>query len=493
MNYVLLILCILITALVSYAISHFILRKYYNKQKDLALDNLYSLYATEKDYLQQQNTELGTRLNQTEQNLGKTLQEFNYNKELLNNANQKLIILAKQEAEINDLKDINSQLEQKHTQILQQKQDLAQQVTYFKTKLDLEEKQSLDKINLLQQAENNLSNAFRILANDILEQKSQRFTEQNKHNINLVLEPLKLQLSEFKQKVEQVYEQEGKDRTALSEQVKSMISLNQQLSNDANNLARALKGDNKAQGNFGEMVLERILESAGLVKGISYNVQQMHNNDEGNKIQPDVIINLPDERHIVLDSKTSINAYDDYLHADDEQQKKLSLKKHINSIYSHIDNLHSKKYQQVLGDKTPDFVLMFIPLEPAFSLAINYDVDLWHKAWNKNILLVSPSNLLLIIRIISNIWKQDNKNKNAEQIAKRGGELYDKFVGFIEDMQKLETSIDKSKDIYNQAFNKFKQGKGNVIRQAQMLKELGANANKNLPSNLLDEIEIIEE
>jgi len=476
----------LIASIVTCIMTYFFLEKKFRHQKEQALFEQSNLYNSEKQRLDDNCIYLQERLGEFQVSLQNSTLENQHIKSELDDAKPKLIIFVKQETEINNLKYLNGTLEQKNADLIHEKQDLSNQITHWKTKFEVQEKQTLEKLNLLHNAKENLSSAFKVLANEILEEKSKRFTDQNQQNLHHLLDPLRLQIKDFKDKVELVHQEDIKDRISLNEQVKSMMVLNQQLSLDANNLAKALKGDNKLQGNFGEMILEKILTSAGLIKDINYYTQQSHINEEGLRIQPDIIINLPNERHIILDAKTSINAYNEYDSALDDETKKTSLKKHLQSINSHIDILYGKKYQQVYQDKSPDFVLMFIPLEPAFNLAISNDNNLWHKAWEKNILLVSPSNLILIIRIISNIWKQDNKNKNAQEISKRGGELYDKLCGFLKDFQSIGTSLENAKKNYDEALNKFSQGKGNAVRQAEMLKNLGIENHKKLPQNLLD-------
>jgi len=286
-------------------------------------------------------------------------------------------------------------------------------------RLEAEKRQGAEKIALLQEAREQLSNQFKSLAADILEEKSKRFTEQNQANISQLLEPLQVKLTEFKGKVEEVYVQEGKERSALAEQVRQLMALNRQLSDDAHNLTLALKGSNKTQGNWGEMILEKILESSGLRKSLEYDLQDSHTRADGSRLQPDVVIHLPGEKHIVIDSKVSLTAYEEYMNAD-EMQRDAALKRHLDSVRGHIKGLSEKNYQDIHGVKSLDFVIMFIPLEPAFMLASANDSALWQDAWKRNILLVSPSTLLFVLRTVAHLWRQEQQNKNAQEIARRG-------------------------------------------------------------------------
>ncbi len=420
------------------------------------------------------------------------LTELNTLKDNMQGAQNQLVSLQEKNQYIPILQTEKKDLEDKYIQLLQEKQKMAANIAHLSTKLEHEQIQNLEKISLLQDNKEQLMQTFKILAHDIFEEKSQRFTEQNQVNLNQLLEPLRFQLTDFKGKVEEVYTTEGKERSALVEQVKAMMNLNQQLSKEANNLAKALRGDNKIQGNWGELVLEKVLESGGLRKDFEYQMQESHLNEEGKRIQPDVIVHLPQNRFIIIDAKASINAYTDYIHAETEQIRDIALQKHIESIRLHIKNLAEKNYQNIYGDKSPDFVLMFIPIEPAFMLAIANDNGLWHDAWNKNILLVSPSTLLFVIRMVAQIWRSEYQSQNTKDIVKRGAELYDKLVGFVDDMQKIGDHMTRAKDTYDKAYNKFKGGKGNVIRQAELLKNLGVKPSKQLPDEVIDASMAIE-
>jgi DNA recombination protein RmuC len=360
------------------------------------------------------------------------------------------------------------------------------QVAALTMQLTQERNQSNEKLALLQSAREELTLQFKNLANDILEEKSKRFSEQNQQNLGQLLDPLKTKLQEFQGKVEQVYVQEGKDRSALAEQVRQLMELNKTVSQEANNLTKALKGSNKTQGNWGELVLERVLESSGLRKGEEYDVQESHTLDDGRRLQPDVVVHLPEDRHLVIDAKATLIAYEDYANAEDEKHREVALKRHLDAVRSHIKGLSDKNYQDLYGLKSLDFVLMFIPIEPAFMLAVTHDRELYMDAWNKNVLLVSPSTLLFVVRTVANLWRQEAQTRNAQDIAKRGAELYDKLAGFVEDMESLGTRLNQAQKDYDGAINKLSTGRGNVIRQAEMLKKLGVKPSKSLPAPMVE-------
>jgi DNA recombination protein RmuC len=360
------------------------------------------------------------------------------------------------------------------------------QIATLTTQLTQERSQNAEKIALLQSARDELTHQFKSLANDILEEKSKRFSEQNQQSLGQLLEPLKSRLQEFQGKVEQVYVQEGKDRSALAEQVRQLMELNRTVSQEANNLTKALKGSNKAQGNWGELILERVLETAGLRKGEEYDVQESHTTGDGKRLQPDVVLHLPEDRHLVIDAKATLVAYEDYANAEDEKHREAALKRHLDAVRTHIKGLSDKNYQDLYGLKSLDFVLMFIPIEPAFMLAVTHDRELFMDAWNKNVLLVSPSTLLFVVRTVASLWRQEAQNRNAQEIAKRGAELYDKLAGFVEDMESLGNRLSQAQKDYDGAINKLSSGKGNVIRQAEMLRKLGVKPNKSLPAGMVD-------
>jgi DNA recombination protein RmuC len=327
---------------------------------------------------------------------------------------------------------------------------------------------------------------FKNIANELLEEKSRKFTEQNQTNLNEILRPLNDRIKDFERKVNDVYISDTKDRASLVQQIKQLYELNQQMTKDAKNLTQALKGEVKTQGNWGEVILESILDKSGLVKGREYFKQESITNEEGKRFQPDILIKLPDNKSLIVDSKVSLTAYERYCSTEDEINRQLALKEHINSIKKHIKDLSSKNYQTLYDTGTLDFVLLFMPIEPAFSLAVQNDNSLFNDAFERNIVIVSPSTLLATLRTIANIWKQEYQNRFALDIAKQSGQLYDKFVGFIEDLSSIGKNIKSATESYDKAMNKLSTGRGNLVNSAEKIKNLGAKATKSLPQNILD-------
>ena len=372
------------------------------------------------------------------------------------------------------------QMVQEHTSQLQTQ--LAAQAT----QLEAERRAAHDKLALLAEAREALSHQFKSLANDILEEKSRRFAEQNQLSLGQLLDPLRSRLADFQGRVEQFYDAEGKQRSALAQQVHQLLQLNQALSEDAKNLTQALKGSAKAQGNWGELILERVLESAGLRKGFEYDVQENHLRADGSRAQPDVVIHLPENRHLVIDAKASLLAYEEWAHADDEAVRAGAQRRHLDSVRQHIKGLAERNYQQLYALQSLDFVLMFVPIEPAFMLAVTADNQLYSDAWNRNVLLVSPSTLLFVLRTVAHLWRQEAQTRNAQEIAQRGADLYDHLTAFVEELEKVGKNLGQAQDAYQKAFNKLSKNRGNVIRRAEMLKELGIKPAKALPPALVE-------
>ena len=372
------------------------------------------------------------------------------------------------------------QMAQEHTSRLQTQ--LAAQAT----QLEAERRAAHDKLALLAEAREALSHQFKSLANDILEEKSRRFAEQNQQSLGQLLDPLRSRLADFQGRVEQFYDAEGKQRSALAQQVHQLLQLNQALSEDAKNLTQALKGSTKAQGNWGELILERVLESAGLRKGFEYDVQENHLRADGSRAQPDVVIHLPENRHLVIDAKASLLAYEEWAHADDEAVRAGAQRRHLDSVRQHIKGLAERNYQQLYALQSLDFVLMFVPIEPAFMLAVTADNQLYSDAWNRNVLLVSPSTLLFVLRTVAHLWRQEAQTRNAQEIAQRGADLYDHLTAFVEELEKVGKNLGQAQDAYQKAFNKLSKNRGNVIRRAEMLKELGIKPAKALPPALVE-------
>ncbi|MFN1834129.1 DNA recombination protein RmuC [Balneola sp. MJW-20] len=329
---------------------------------------------------------------------------------------------------------------------------------------------------------------FENLANKILEEKSEKFSKQNREQINQLLNPLGEKLEAFKKKVEETHKDEVEARGSLKQELKQLLELNQKMSEDAKNLTKALKGDSKAQGNWGEVILERILERSGLTKGREYEVQSSVTTEDGKRLQPDVVVHLPDEKFLIVDSKVSLTAYERFSSADSDEEAEAALKQHVSSIRAHVKGLSSKNYQQIHGKKSPDFVLLFIPIEPAFGIALQTDPQLYQDAFDRNIVIVSPSTLLATLATIDSVWKQEYQNKNAMEIADRGGKLYDKFVSFVESMNDIGQRIRQTQDSYDEAMGRLSTGAGNLVRQAEMIRKLGAKASKQLPDELTGEL-----
>lgn len=324
---------------------------------------------------------------------------------------------------------------------------------------------------------------FKNLANDILEEKTKRFSELNQTEITRILKPLGENIDSFKKRVEETYEKGAIQHATLKEQITSLTDLNKRMSEDANNLTKALKGDAKTQGNWGEVVLERILERSGLRKDFEYETQFSGKTEEGNQLRPDVVIHLPDNKYLVVDAKVSLTAYERLMSADTPEEQEHQAKQHLLSLRTHYKALSEKDYSR-LFEHTPDFVLMFIPIEPAFGMAMTHDPNLYNEAFDRNIVLVSPSTLLATMATIKNIWKYEYQNQNALEIAKRGGLLYDKFVGFAEDLEAIGKQLSKTQDIYDSAMGKLSTGKGNLVSRAEKMRELGVDTRKNLPATL---------
>ncbi len=343
-----------------------------------------------------------------------------------------------------------------------------------------------EKLALLNQAKVELGTQFKNLANEILEEKSKRFTEQNQANLGGLLNPLSEKIKEFQTKVEDSYVKESKDRVALGEQVRQLMELNRKLSDDANNLTSALKGSSQTQGAWGELILERVLEGSGLRRGEEYELQESHTLEDGSRLRPDVVIRLPEGRNLVVDAKVSLIAYNEYANGEEQGVRDTALKRHLDSVRTHIKGLSAKNYQDLYQLGSLDFVLMFVPVEPAFMLAVSHDRELFMDAWGKNVLLVSPSTLLFVVRTVAHLWRQEQQSRNAQDIAKRGAELYDKLVGFVADLQKVGERIGQARDSYDAAYGKLTAQRGNVIRQAEMLRELGIKPTKALPVSLVD-------
>ncbi|UKJ07829.1 DNA recombination protein RmuC [Solitalea lacus] len=341
----------------------------------------------------------------------------------------------------------------------------------------------------IQDMHKKLTIQFENIAGKLLEEKSVKFTEQNKLNLDLLLNPLKEKISDFEKKVEKTYDQELRDKISLKEEVKKLFELNQKISEEANNLARALKTDTKKQGNWGEFILERVLERSGLIKGENYTIQSHEMTlvgADGNRYIPDVIVHLPENKHLVIDSKVSLLAYEQWTNTENEEDREKFGRSHVGSIRNHIIDLSNKNYHQLNGLNAPEFVLMFVPIESSFSMAVQTDQDLFGYAWDKKVVIVSPSTLLATLRTVASVWKQEKQNRNVMEIARLSGEMYDKFVGFIGDMEQIDKNLHQSRNAFDKAVNKLSTGRGSLITTAEKVKSLGAKASKQLDAKHLD-------
>lgn len=346
-----------------------------------------------------------------------------------------------------------------------------------------EQKEEVEKL------QEKFTKEFENLANKILEEKSNKFTEQNKENMKNILTPLQDKIQLFEKKVEDTHKESIDYHAALRQQIIGLRDMNIQMSKETINLTKALKGDSKMQGNWGELVLERVLEKSGLEKGREYEVQQAFTTEDGSRVFPDVVINLPDGKKMIVDSKVSLTAYEKYINEEDDILKISYLKEHVNSIKRHVEQLGNKNYHDLYQIESPDFVLLFIPIEPAFAMALNEDTTLYNKAFEKNIVIVTPATLLATLRTIDSMWTNQKQQENALEIARQAGALYDKFEGFVGDLIKIGKKIDESKIEYSGAMNKLVEGKGNLIISVEKLKKMGAKAKKALPESILNRAE----
>jgi len=381
-----------------------------------------------------------------------------------------------------NISEKENSLNQEREKVLELRSKLASMESdYSNLKQKLEENKS--EVEKLQEK---FTKEFENLAIKIFEEKTNKFSEQSKANLSEILNPLREKISEFQNKVEETNKENIKGNASLREQLQMLKDMNQQVTQEAKNLTTALKGQSKTQGNWGEFILESILEKSGLVKGREYVVQESVTAESGKRYQPDVIIKLPENKSIVIDSKVSLIGYEKFVSSEIEHEKELGLREHINSIRSHIKSLSGKKYQNLYQLESLDFVLMFMPIEPAFALAVQNDQSIFNDAFEMNIVIVSPSTLLATLRTISSIWKQENQNKNALEIARQSGDMLDKFTAFVDDLISVGKGLVNAKDNYDKAMNKLVEGRGNLVNRAEKIKQLGAKASKSLPPAILN-------
>lgn len=445
--------------------------------------------------------EITTKLNETATNLRLSEERLKSQHELALSFQQKAEL---KESELSSLlsrtatleatlKSNSDRLRELSTTLLEQTDtNKAQQIEINITKQKLAEYTAnnaalLDKLNTQKDDVLNMQKTahlqFEKLAQQIFEEKSGKFTEANKTNIEALLKPLSENIDTFKKKVEETYDKESKQRFSLEEKVKDLIENTQKISQEANNLASALKGQAKKQGDWGETILERILELSGLEKNREYFIQENLKDELGQNQRPDIIVRLPDDRNIIIDSKVSLNAYLRYSEADSKEQQDIFIATHLQAINQHIDQLSAKKYEELTSSL--DFVIMFIPIEPAYILAVQSDPDLWAYAYTRRILLISPTNLIAVLKIVADLWKRELQSKNAVEIAREGANLYDKFVGFVTTIEDIGKHLNRSQDAYHQAVSQLRDGKGNLIARVQKLRKLGVKSTKHLPTTML--------
>ena len=442
------ILYLICGAALGFAIGWFISKSKFSFKKGLNEED--------SENLKQEMLNLSSELKIKEERLSMMNESLMELKEELNDKDNQLVILQRNLAgKESDLKHINERL--------------------------VENKKEVEELN------NRFKIEFENLANKILEEKTGKFTEQNKRNLDEILNPLKDKIQQFEKKVDETHKKDIEDRASIQERIKNLVETSNQISEDAKNLTKALKGDSKTQGNWGELILENILERSGLVKDREYFVQQSFKDETGSRFQPDVIVKYPGDRSVVIDSKVSLTAYEKFVASEDSEEQQKRLNEHLISIKNHIKELNEKSYQDLYQLKSLDFVMMFIPIEPSYLVAIQQDPELWNYAYEKRILLISPTNLIAALKMIASIWRQEYQGQHVLEIAQQSGALYDKFVGFIEDLQEIGNKLESTKKAYEGAMNKISTGKGNLISRAEKIKELGAKTKKELPKDLFED------
>ena len=408
--------------------------------------------------------------------------------------------LAALESELAAKQDRVAQLVNESGQYQQRAETLSEQLGQLKVELreqqvtlDKERRNASEKLELLEKNRDALKQEFENLANRIFDQKSERFSQQSKTSLDSLLNPFRDQLQDFRKRVEDVYTTETRDRQALRSEIKSLQELNRQITEEAANLTRALKGDKKIQGNWGELILERVLERSGLRKGVEYETQGSYRDEDNQLLRPDVIVHLPDQRNLVIDSKVSLVAYQQWVTADQEEERAAALKQHVEAVRNHIRTLSEKDYSQLNGLHSPDFVLLFMPIEPAFVAAFQQDENLFAEAFERKIIVVTPTTLLATLRTIENIWRYERQSQNARRIADRAGAVYDKLRVFVEAMEKLGSQLHTAQGTYDNAMNTLTRGRGNLISQANRFVELGVRVKKELPKSIVDQAEVDSE
>jgi len=389
---------------------------------------------------------------------------------------------------LENIEEYFKKLQEEHTLLQERYESLVEENSKHRVnnarllmKLETESRHATHKLEMMQEHKKEIKNEFEQLAQQIFEGNSKKFSEFSKQNIDSIIKPLQTEILEFKKQVTTTYNSENQDRAVLRSEIKSLKELNEKISKDAINLTNALKGENKTQGIWGEMVLEHVLEASGLRKGFEFEREVTLRTDNNEILRPDVVVHLPDNRDLIIDAKTSLLAYERFVNAEDESSRKKYLHAHLNSIKSHIDGLANKNYERLKEVNTLDFIFMFMPIEGALAVALEHDSSIYDNAFKKKILLVGPSTLLVAMRAVENVWKYERQNQNAQEIARRAGAMYDKFVGFSEDLIKISKQIDSIQGSFSAAKNKLSDGKGNLVKQVQQLKALGVQTSKKIP------------
>lgn len=397
------------------------------------------------------------------------------------------IKLAKTEERANnfniDREKLSAELSHEREKLAKANQELERSLAWLQAQKEKINGQAAD----MERNQEKFTKDFELIANKILEEKSKKFTEVNRSNLDILLTPLKDNIKAFEEKVDKVYKVEADERNTLKGVITQLMDLNKMMSAETQNLTRALKGENKKQGNWGEVILEKVLERSGLARDREYRIQVSLQTPDGSRLQPDVVIDLPGNKHLVIDAKVSLIAYERLVNCEDENERELFTKQHLISIRNHVSDLSSKNYTALYQIDSPDFVLLFVPIESCFSLAVQKDAELFNFAWDKRIVIVSPSTLLATLRTIASMWKQERQNRNVMEISRLSGEMYDKFVGFITDMESIGKNMKQSQDAYDRALNKLSDGRGNLTATAEKIKILGARTSKSLDKKFLDE------
>lgn len=441
--------------------------------------------ALNKQSIEQQNQFLAAQLQEVRESLRHSQEDLEDLRREHQNVQQKVAKYEQQISEIPKLQNEKQSWQDKSEATQTELASLKSELQAQQARHEEENKSNEEKLSILQKAESRLQEQFENLANKIFQQKTEKFTESNKAGMDALLTPLKEQIEGFKKQVSDQHIREGQERATLKTEILNLKELNQRITEEAAALTRALKGDNKQQGNWGELVLEKILQDSGLREGHEFETQEHLKDESGKSYQPDVVVHLPQNKDVIIDSKVSLAAYEQYFNESDEDLKAQFLKEHVNSLRTHIKELGKKDYQQLVGVRTLDYVLMFVPIEPAYLTAMEQSPDLVKLAMDNNIMLVSPTNLMVALRTINNIWQYEYQNQNAQSIAKKAGLLYDKFHGFVADMEKLGRSLKGAQDRFDDATRKLSTGPGNLVRKAEEFKKMGVQSSKKLDENLL--------